>query len=350
MICQIFASYMMQCLLVLILWFGLTGSEFLTTHRKNRSAKATHIAHETRKKTAPKSTSEDKETHHDNFETLLTHFHQVQCYFSGVLQIVALSVGIFDIDMLSVFMFLPLATNGILPIAFTYVMLLRSRKATTNATLLTTSYWLLASLVYWVLYSNILPFNTQTRNEDQAYRDYQQYLYQLSALDACGGSSALAVCPDTFTIGRAEIFSSSHKLRVLTPIIWTFSTFILLVALCEKYKTGFWNRRHEKIVHNSRAEIHDYKGEERTGPPIHAHLSQRSLFDHPVFYGLVSFCFLVGMAMQLSMLTICLELNMMDKKDWSFRQVLVITIWAPPLLDYVCREVRILLRAGKGVV
>jgi hypothetical protein len=56
-------------------------------------------------------------------------------------------------------------------------------------------------------------------------------------------------------------------------------------------------------------------------------------------YVLVTMCFLAGIGMQLSLLSIATSLDMMDRKDWSFGQVVAITIWIPPLLAYLYREV-----------
>lgn len=42
--------------------------------------------------------------------------------------------------------------------------------------------------------------------------------------------------------------------------------------------------------------------------------------------------------MQLSLLAIGKSLNMMNPHDWSFGQIVAITVWAPPILEYLYGE------------
>jgi hypothetical protein len=59
---------------------------------------------------------------------------------------------------------------------------------------------------------------------------------------------------------------------------------------------------------------------------------------HNFAYVLVTLCFLAGAGMQMALLSIATSLDMMDRWDWGFGQVVAITIWVPPLIAYVYRE------------
>ncbi|CAO2655593.1 Nn.00g043960.m01.CDS01 [Neocucurbitaria sp. VM-36] len=345
----VFASYIMQCMFVVILWFGLTSFELFKHHRAKHASEEANASDQPKEKSkllglklpASKSNaSERKPVHQRNFESFLVQFHQAQCYFSATIQIASLSYGIFDTDMLNTFLLLPLATNGILPVVFSYVLLLRCRKASMDATLLTTLCWLLASLVYWILYSHVIPINSEIRDEKRIFRAYQQFMYKLSALDACGGYSALAVCPENFKLGKDKIMLASYRLRVLTPIIWTFSTVCILIALAEKVHRWFNRPSARTTNNNGSAELE----QNQTTPPQPAH-SPRSPFTNTIIYGLITMCFLAGVGMQLSLLSVSTSLKMTDRLEWGFGQIVAVTIWVPPLLGYLYDTIKVFIPA-----
>jgi hypothetical protein len=119
---QVFASYIMQCLLVFLLF--LAAAIFFP--QRPASAEANDSR-----------TPSGGTTHRRKFLDLLLDSHKTQCYFSGTFMIASLSYGIFDSNMLVTFMILPLATNGILPVMFSYFLLVRHSELATGVTLLT---------------------------------------------------------------------------------------------------------------------------------------------------------------------------------------------------------------------
>ncbi|KAI1572251.1 hypothetical protein PtrEW7m1_007598, partial [Pyrenophora tritici-repentis] len=87
----------------------------------------------------------------------------------ATVQTASFTFGIFNADMLNVFLLLPLTTNGILPIVLAYILLIRHHKATPDITVLTTICWILASVVYWILYSHVIPINGEIQNKKANY-------------------------------------------------------------------------------------------------------------------------------------------------------------------------------------
>jgi hypothetical protein len=305
------------------------------------------------------SSSNPPRSHQQIFEDLVVQFHKAQCYFSATLQIASLSYGIFETDMLVTFILIPLATNGVLPIVFAFVMLFRCGRATMDVTMLTVFTYLLASIVYWILYSNIIPINAMM-SDKRRYTAYQQFMYKLSAIDACGGYSALAVCPDNFVLGRQQIFDASHNLRVLTPIIWAYSTTCLIATLFGKVMK--WRRSREQTDAQHTHQGHSLiPGEDSDDTPenhstthttttsvSHPHGAPpflRSRLGASVTFWFTTTCFLAGIGMQLSSLAIGTSLNMMNRMHWSFGQIVAVTIWAEPLLGYLYNEGKLLLKS-----
>ncbi|PSN62393.1 hypothetical protein BS50DRAFT_638039 [Corynespora cassiicola Philippines] len=294
----VFSSYILQCVLVVLFCF------VFIFHDRTRTKKSKHQNHDAYgpvdQKDEEKGKKEDVKSHREIFAEVLEQLHLAQCFFSGSLQIASLCQGIFSsTDLLFTFLLIPLATNGALPVVFTYFLLFRWNRADLGITIHTILCWLLSTIVYWTLYEHLIPFNHDLKRDNLRYRAYQQFFFKLSAIQACGDYSALAVCPgSTFNVGRDAISSSSRNLRVLTPIIWSFATFcfaiLLAVQLIPKIRS-FGN----KILHN------------------------------PVIYWLFILCFLAGMGIQLSLLSIGTSLKMMDPMDWSFGQIVAVIVWIP---------------------
>lgn len=364
----------MQCIFVVILWFILVGFETFNSPKPKppSNPENTNGNPEEIKNEATPDDDNGKRTppHQRRFEKFLEEFHKAQCYFSATIQIAALTYGIFDTNMLITFMLIPLATNGVLPVVFTLVLLYKcDNKLSSYVIFLTTVCWLLSSLVFWTLYSHIIPINGEIKSDDKTYRAYQQFYFKLSSLDACGGYSALAVCPDTFKLGRGAIITESHKIRVLTPIIWTFSTVCLLavfgaklfkVKLSELLRRKGGQRYHSpqqpsmtrsngsvggKLKHNSADDIHPQHTSQPSNDQQHNYQPDSTI--HKIVYALVTLCFLAGIGMQLSLLSIAPSLHMMDFTNWTFGQVVAVTIWVPPLLDYMYKELRAIKDAKK---
>ncbi|KAF2799252.1 hypothetical protein K505DRAFT_266015 [Melanomma pulvis-pyrius CBS 109.77] len=328
----VFTSYIMQCIFVVLFWFGLLAFEIYRRKQKPAEQRV-----ETRKTEETKGVQPQKQrtsNHQGLFEGFLVEFHKSQCYFSATIQIASLSYGIFETDMLVTFMLIPLATNGVLPVMFAFILLFRYGKATMDVTLLTAACWFLSSIVYWILYAHIIPINSDIGPGEREFRAYRQFMYKLSAIDACGGYSALAVCPDKFTVGQRDITKASHNIRVLTPIIWSFSTVCLIAVLAAK--TARWVRGRNNRRQGSQEDPDNAAQDNPSSRNLPLTLS--------ITYWLTTLCFVAGICMQLSLLSIGTSLNMMDGKDWGFGQIVAITIWVPPLMAYLYKEMKEVLR------
>jgi hypothetical protein len=391
----------MQCGFVIILWFIFSGFKIGETWKRSPGAEETTVRTEEpphdakdltpearEQNTNVKSNHDTPRTRQSNFERFLEEFHVTQCYFSSTIQIAALTYGISSTNMLVTFMLIPLATNGVLPVVFTLVLLyVRNEKLDPGVVVLTVVCWILSSVVYWILYAHVVPINSDI-DTDADYAIYRQFYYKLSATDACGGYSALAACPNKLgRLGRGKILDSSFRIRALTPIIWTFSTACLLAILVatlsrkslSEHFVGMIGRMTPRKGPSQRSssdmEMQDRPGNDAVSDatngsnatnassatkipnePNGSHPENTSQPSSPnkskwaqLAYVLVTLCFLAGAGMQMALLTIAMSLKMMDRKDWGFGQVIAITVWVPPLVAYAYREVEIIVKKRKQV-
>ncbi|KAH6704377.1 hypothetical protein BKA61DRAFT_740098 [Leptodontidium sp. MPI-SDFR-AT-0119] len=268
----VFISYVMQLIFIGCLWLGFLI--FAIRQRKNRQPQR------------PPNPGE----HYKIGTNLLSSFHASQCFFSATLMIASLNYGIYTPSMLVTFLLIPLATNSILPIIFAYLLLLYHKKSSTGTTLLTLTVYVLSSVVYWSLYTQLIPLG----NSITAEEIYQNFRFKLSAIPACGGFSGLSIC-DVNGVSSPALFNAgnaSMRLKVITPMIWGYSTLILLI---------YWYIK-----------------------------------------------FIGGALGKLNILWIAEELHMIDPKGWTFGQIVAVTVWIPPLLEYAYCEVKEVIRDWRG--
>jgi hypothetical protein len=108
----------MQCIFLIILWFIFSGLKMRNFLRHVNRRKVTQPA-----RTNTIDQIKQPQSHQSLFNDFIQDFHTAQCCFSGTIQVAALSYGIFTTDMLITFLLIPLATNGVLPVAFTLFLL-----------------------------------------------------------------------------------------------------------------------------------------------------------------------------------------------------------------------------------
>ena len=198
-------------------------------------------------------------------------------------------------------------------------------KLSRGITLLTVVVFILSSIIYWSTYAHLIPVASILDQPDV----YEQFMYKLSAIPACGGYSALAVCPDDRRLGLAAVQQAGHKLNILTPLIWTFSTLMLLVLLGWQV----YQRRLRPHQASPQAEDTGSKPASNVHQPVQTNRSQRSKY-WTAFFWIATAAFLAGMGMQLSLLSNATSLKMMDWSDWSFGQIVAVTIWFPPWVEF----------------
>ncbi|KAK4207526.1 hypothetical protein QBC37DRAFT_298552 [Rhypophila decipiens] len=333
----VFISYMMQCALVVCLWAGLL---FFSIQQHRATTGSTS-------RTPSPQTKKGESSHLKALRSLLLDFHKSQCYFAGTLML-ASAITIFSsgdssssrgIDIVITFMILPLATNSIVPVVFAYLLLVyftpkakggdtRRPAVSVPITILTGTVYILSSIIFWTLYSE-LPLQTKSGtgigDADDMYRLYR---LQLSSLPACGGYSGLAACPFESKQRATAVeqgLDARKKLRVLTPIIWGWSTFVFL---------GLVGMQVYHAIMSGRGSAR------RALQGVVTHVDGQS---KQAGFWLTTLGFLAGVGMQLAVLWTAKLLGMVNDRDWGFGQIVAVTIWIPPLLEYFFEEIGKLL-------
>lgn len=283
---------------------------------------------------------------------LLEEFHKTQCLFVATLMIASLTLHIYGHDMLQNFLLMPISLNGILPVAFTYFLLVSHNSNIRSPSgfglaALTVIVHALSSVVYWSLYAQFLPFSSNTSTPGI----FSAVSSSLSAIPACGHYSAFALCPKipAYQASLGDIEGAGDKLLVLTPVIWAFSTVVLLALLASQFRYYYYHWRRRRLHHEHQHDEEDFKSAaavfrppwvgRQTTEAAASHASKRirgsiiSLTFSEVAYIVATMAFLAGMGMQLSLLSVPWTLELVDPDGWSFGQVVAVTIWVPPLVE-----------------
>lgn len=176
----VWVSYLLQCIFLVVLYFGFIGFRGYNVVKKKR-----------------KTTQKSSVRHQESWSDLTLEFHKAQCWYTATLMIASYAYGIFEPDMLVTLMLIPLSINGILPVIFAYTLLVYFWKSSIGITILTVVVYIMANVTYWTLYMRLIPITSNVDNQ----LVYQQFMYKMSAIPACGGYSALSVCPNTLRTG-----------------------------------------------------------------------------------------------------------------------------------------------------
>jgi hypothetical protein len=227
------------------------------------------------------------------------------------------------VNILMVFLVIPLTMNETLPIVFAYTILTYYGKWSRGLAFLTLIAYLLSSIAFWILYSRLIPAVSNSSDGNLEYGAYLHYMLELSGIPACGGYSALAACTDSLLGGIGKVRSATSRILVATPLIWAFSTLILLFLFARQLWTWKIGRKESNRLSEPKAEA--------TRELVVA----ENPFHRGTVFWVVTLIFFLGLGLQLALFNISLDLNMTNQRDWGFGQVVAVTIWFPALIEYL---------------
>jgi hypothetical protein len=254
----------------------------------------------------------------------ISSFQAAQCYFSIPLAIAAFYTDPFTLDPLNAFGLLPVSVNGFMPEIMTLMILNYHEIRHWYPLLLTWTSHILNSVNFWAVRGYLSTINSDTvAMKRPAFES-------LGGITSCGGSTGLALClqfqqesPPTFLIHK---YGEAALLGVkLAPAVWAWCTFCLLLLtylqlqkseVGIKFKAPLMAKNPRSVLGLSQGWCHERL------------LSQ-------VLYYSASSVFFVGLAYQATLFVQFLNLGLVDLQTWTFGQIVAITVWVPPVVDYL---------------
>ena len=312
---QVSISYVIQTFLVVLIWTILTCAT-LVHWRKRRVP------------TGPARLSESWKSLLDS----ISGFHAAQCFFSIPLAVAVFFTDPFTLDPLNSFGLLPVALNGFLPITFTLMMMYHFRHSMQDplkwySILLTDVSYLLNTIVLFAVVNYLIPI----KKEGVALQ--APAFQSLGGIDSCGGSTALALClatqrdsPPAFLLQQFPNLAFAG-IR-LAPFVWVICTICLATINYQHFQQTRLGQRFEDSFPR-----HDVR--KRSAPRRREFSQVLLVLRGTTSYYAASVIILLSLIFQAVMFYTYLKLGLVDLRTWSLGQIVAITVWIPPVIDYL---------------
>ena len=238
----------------------------------------------------------------------------------------------FNSDPVNAYALLPVAVNSLLPQTFTLIMVHRYGSKSWYLMILTLVTWVLATIVIWALENFIMTWNA----EGALFQGLTESVQHLSSVPSCGDTSALNLC--IWSTGTSPLvnypywFSSGGKAtgaEQSAAAIWSWCTFCLAALLYDR-------------IHAWRTDGTDAQKPSEEWL-IHPSFRQRleSMWTKCVAvvtsewtFLIISAAFLVCFVFQFRTFYAFLQVGLVELDNWAFGQVIALTVWVPPLVEY----------------
>lgn len=250
-------------------------------------------------------------------------FQAAQCYFSIPLAVAAYFSDPFNLDPLNAWGLLPVSTNGFMPEIFTLMMLNYHGSQHLYPLVLTYVSYISNS----VTFLGVMKYLTGMQEKGKALP--RPAFVSLGGIESCGGSTGLALClqfqadsPPVFVIQK---FGQVRLLVRIAQVVWCWCTLVLLLLTYFQFQASELNGR-DNAPFNARIR--------RSRISVCRDWWHRTL-ESPAVYYAASIAFFLGLLYQATLFYSFLGLGLVDLQAWSFGQIVAISIWVPPIVDYL---------------
>jgi hypothetical protein len=156
-------------------------------------------------------------------------------------------------------------------------------------------------------------------------------MFSLGNSEQCGGFTALTACPENMIVGIKPVTSAAKRIRFISPILWTWGTLVFFALLgwqifrwlVKRNMAGQWSARAR--------EFHMRRRQDRLG--IQNALFREWMSGTGIFWT-TTCLFVAAMGAQIALLYVEAKMDFFDGNDWTFGQIVAITIWVPPFFEY----------------
>lgn len=241
------------------------------------------------------------------------------------MQIAALIQDPFPPDPLNAYALVPVAINSFLPQTLSLALVHRYGTKSWYLLGLTIVGWALASVVLWAVTGTLQAPSTKVTAGDSP----------ISSVPSCGSSSALELC--IWGTGATPLNSFTSSLALAqergistAPAVWAWCTLCLLGMICDKILNvqGSADRaREDPAAQNQKGSLL---------PRVRLiWLRCVALASSTACFFVVSLLFFLCFAYLFFMFHGYLSFGLVDLTSWSFGQVVAITVWIAPVVEFI---------------
>lgn len=236
-------------------------------------------------------------------------FLAAECFFGASLAIAAIRQKPATIDPLNGYALLSVAITGFLPPIFTLMLLHSQSDRQWFLTVMVVFTWALSTGLFWALYDNLSSID----GSNERLAEARNSLFNVTT---CGGYSAMSMCQENIhndPLHYMMQFYNWNKFPGIQTVwlTWVLPTLVFIFLLVIR------------IVSFSKP---------RRGPTSFRHRNIMRTF-WVTSTALLFFSFIYQLLMYLRYK----QMEVIDKDNWTFGQVVALMVWAPVLLDLFFR-------------
>jgi len=256
-------------------------------------------------------------------------FLAAQCYF-GVSSVVAsFSMGPLSINPLDGYALLSVAITAFMPPVFTLMLLHHKGKKSWFSTALVLVSWLTASILFFMLLSNLWSVS----NNPKRLAEARNSLFQV---DSCGGYSAMSLCQENMhndPLRYLTLFYNKQSLPNIKTVIllWLWTTIVLTILQFRQLFAGGKTQSAGQGPHPT-TRARSWKARLAA---IFNNLNNAT--TQLIVVLIASLIFGLAFGYQARMVIQYFEMDVVDRYGWSFGQWVAVLFWIPPLIDFVRR-------------
>lgn len=233
------------------------------------------------------------------------------------------------VDALNGYALLASSIMGFVPPTFTLMLLHSHGIKSWFSTGLVLGSWALNSATFFILVQNL----TSIKGDPNLLGVGLQSLFHTTS---CGGSSAMALCHQ-LTGEEPLIYLDSFFNKNPVPniknisVLWVFATAVLFVAIARQAFQS-WKKKGEESVEATHKPGLTALAESRSVKKKTSAFFNRKAVRFGLLV-LTTAIFCLALAYEFRVVREYQKMDIIDKRGWSFGQVVAVLFWVPPLLD-----------------
>ncbi|TQW00943.1 hypothetical protein IF1G_00874 [Cordyceps javanica] len=234
-----------------------------------------------------------------------------------------------SVDALNGYALLASSIMGFVPPIFTLMLLHSHGVKSWFSTGVVLGSWAINSVTFFILVSNL----SSIKGDSNLLGVGLQSLFHTTS---CGGSSAMALCHQLTgaepLVYLDQFFNKNPIPNIKNvPVLWAFATAVLLVTVGRQAFQSWKGKDEEVVEATHKPGLTALADSMRTKRRASAFFNRKAVRFGMTLLTTTIFCLALGY--EFRVVREYQKMDIIDKRGWSFGQVVAVLFWVPPLLD-----------------
>ncbi|KAJ3493419.1 hypothetical protein NLG97_g4740 [Lecanicillium saksenae] len=271
----------------------------------------------------------DKPKVYSKARSPLETFLSAQCYFGVSVAVATFAMHPTSVDALNGYALVASSIMGFVPPVFTLMLLHSHGVKSWFSTALVLASWAVNTASFFMLVDNL----ASVKGDSNLLGVGLQSLFHTTS---CGGSSAMALCHQLTgaepLVYLDRFFNKNAVPNVKNiPMLWAFATAVLFVATGRQAFQSWRGENEEPAEVTHKPGLTALAESKRAKNRISTFFSRKAVRFGFLLLTTTIFC--LALAYEFRVVREYQKMDIIDKKGWSFGQVVAVLFWVPPLLD-----------------